>query len=490
MKINVTASGNFNNKKTWSGVKKHMEHDLNLNHKNKYLNTEESKRLRQFNRHENLINFDDFTKEKFQPYISEHDTNEKHKNKKYNSVDEFLEQKSRIGKSGKTYPVQLFVEKFSDMETFSNVYKQTNNNLKNATINGRPLTDNERDFYANKIFADGLTEYAQGFNRRNPNLKMFEYYIHMDEKGAPHLHAPVMPYTDMGRTNKGLLKQPSTSLNRALSEQYRTNSKLKTNKQRLSEFRRQEDFTLVSCVNDTYEKIFHERPFELVRKTDEKQVETGINHDEYVAKQKAKEHDKQLKLSISNNEKVLNNQKSSITENQELLLKQQKTLKEQEKAKTFNQLKIDEQEKTKKSNQVKLNEQEKEISTNQTRLEILRTNEQKLINSFHENSKKIKKYFSKITVAIVKRIKAMGYAKYDNLQENQEMVNNVKDIPDILRDTADSIEDSVTMVDEYNHKMNDYIRTASEAQKTSSKPLIKETSENTHVTEKDDDLEL
>lgn len=489
MKINVTASGNLDNKKTWSGVKKHMEHDSNLNHKNKYLNTEESKRLRQFNRHEILINFNDFTKEKFQPYISEHDEHEKHKNKKYNSVDEFLKQKSRIGKSGKTYPVQLFVEKFSDMETFSNVYKQTNDNLKNATINGRPLTDNERDFYANKIFADGITEYAQGFNRRNPNLKMFEYYIHMDEKGAPHLHAPVMPYTGMGRTNKGLLKQPSTSLNRALSEQYRTNSKLKTNKQRLSEFRRQEDSTLVSCVNDTYEKIFHERPFELVRKTDEKQVETGINHDEYIAKQKAKEHDKQLKLSISNNEKVLNNQKSSITENQELLLKQQKTLKEQEKAKTFNQLKIDEQEKTKKSNQVKLNEQEKEISTNQTRLEILHTNEQKLINSFHENSKKIKKYFSKITVAIVKRIKAMGYAEFDNLQENQEMVNNVKDVPDILRETADSIEDSVTMVNEYNHKMDDYIR-ASEAQKTSSKPLAKETGKNTHVTEKDDDLEL
>ena len=454
MKINVTASGNFDNKKTWSGVKKHMEHDLNLNHKNKYLNTEESKRLRQFNRHENLINFNDFTKEKFQPYISEHNKNEKHKNKKYNSVDEFLEQKSRIGKSGKTYPVQLFVEKFSDMETFLNVYKQTNSNLKKATINGRPLTDNERDFYANKIFADGLTEYARGFNKRNPNLKMFEYYVHMDEKGAPHLHAPVMPFTDMGKTNKGLIKQPSTSLNRALKEQYKSNSKLKTNQQRLSEFRKQEDSTLVSCVNDKYESIFHERPFELVRKTDVKQVETGINHDEYIARQQAEERNRQLQISISNNEEIL-----------------------------------DKQEKAKKANQDKLDKQDKTIAEKQAKIDVLKTTEQKFVKNYNKQAKKIKNFLSKITGAVTKRIKAMGFAEYDNLQENQEMVNNVKDIPDILRDTADSIEDSVTMVNEYNHKMDDYIR-ASEAQKTSSKPLAKETGKNTHVTEKDDDLEL
>lgn len=455
MKINVTASGNFDNKKTWSGVKKHMEHDSNLNHKNKYLNTEESKRLRQFNRHENLINFDNFTKEKFQPYISEHDKNEKHKNKKYNSVDEFLERKSRIGKSGKTYPVQLFVEKFSDMETFSNVYKQTNNNLKNATINGRPLTDNERDFYANKIFADGLTEYAQGFNRRNPNLKMFEYYIHMDEKGAPHLHAPVMPFTDMGKTDKGLIKQPSTSLNRALKEQYKSNSKLKTNQQRLSEFRKQEDSTLVNCVNSMYESIFHERPFGLVRKTDVKQVETGINHDEYIARQQAEERNRQLQISISNNEKIL-----------------------------------DEQKKSKKANQDKLDEQTKTIAKKQAKINVLKTTEQKFVENYNKQTKKIVKFLSKITGAVTKRIKAMGFADYSTPKENQKIINDIKGVPNTLRDVADNIEETLTMVENYNQEMNDYVRKTSEAQKTSSKPISKETGKNTHVTEKDDGIEL
>lgn len=455
MKINVTASGNFDNKKTWSGVKKHMEHDPNLNHKNKYLNTDESKRLRKFNRHETLIDFDDFSKENFQPYISEHDEHEKHKNKKYNSVDKFLEQKSRTSKNGKTYPVQLFVEKFSDMETFSDVYKQTNSRLKNATINGRPLTDDEREFYANKVFADGLTEYARGFNKRNPNLKMFEYYVHMDEKGAPHLHAPVMPFTDMGKTNKGLIKQPSTSLNRALREQYKTNSKLKTNQQRLSEFRKQEDSTLVSCVNDKYESIFHERPFELVRKTNVKQVETGINHDEYIARQQAEERNRQLRISISDNEKIL-----------------------------------DKQEKIKKANQDKLNEQAKIIANKQAKINVLKTTEQKFVESYNEQTKKIKNFFSKITVAVVKRIKGMGFASYSNPKENQKIINDVKDVPNTLRNVADNIEETLTMVEDYNQEMNDYVRKASEAQKTASKQFSNETGKNTHVTEKDDSLGL
>lgn len=455
MRINVTASGNFDNKKTWSGVKKHMKHDPNLNHKNKYLNTNESKRLRKFNQHETLIDFEDFIKEKFQPYITEHDRNEKHKNKKYNSVSKFLEQKSRTSKNGKTYPVQLFVEKFSDMETFSNVYKQTNNNLKNATINGRPLTDDEREFYANKIFADGLTEYAQGFNKRNPNLKMFEYYIHMDEKGAPHLHAPVMPFTDMGKTNKGLIKQPSTSLNRALKEQYKSNSKLKTNQQRLSEFRKQEDSTLVDCINDKYESIFHERPFELVRKTDAKQVETGINHDEYIARQQAEERNRQLQINISNNEKILDKQKKS-----------------------------------KKANQDKLDEQTKTIAKKQAKINVLKTTEHIFVENYNKQTKKIVKFLSKITGAVTKRIKAMGFASYSNPEENQKIINDVKDIPGVLRDVADNIEETLTMVEDYNQEMSDYVKKASEAKKTASKPLIKEIGKNTHVAEKDDGIEL
>ncbi len=43
--ILTTASGNFDNKKSWNGIKKHLEHDPNITHKNKFLNTDESKQL-------------------------------------------------------------------------------------------------------------------------------------------------------------------------------------------------------------------------------------------------------------------------------------------------------------------------------------------------------------------------------------------------------------------------------------------------------------
>lgn len=60
MTIYVTASGNFDNKKSWSGLKKHLKHDEAVHHKNKYLELDQSKLDRKFNQHLVLENFDDF----------------------------------------------------------------------------------------------------------------------------------------------------------------------------------------------------------------------------------------------------------------------------------------------------------------------------------------------------------------------------------------------------------------------------------------------
>ena len=39
-----------------------------------------------------------------------------------------------------------------------------------------------------------LDEYMQGFQRRNPTLRVFSAHLHMDE-ATPHLHIDFIPYT-------------------------------------------------------------------------------------------------------------------------------------------------------------------------------------------------------------------------------------------------------------------------------------------------------
>jgi hypothetical protein len=70
-----------------------------------------------------------------------------------------------------------------------------------------------------------LDEYVRGFKSRNPNLKIFQAIMHLDE-ASPHLHINFIPFYTQGRKN-GLSK--GVSLKAALSEQGFTNSSKKQN---------------------------------------------------------------------------------------------------------------------------------------------------------------------------------------------------------------------------------------------------------------------
>ncbi|MCI6904239.1 plasmid recombination protein [Streptococcus alactolyticus] len=54
-----------------------------------------------------------------------------------------------------------------------------------------------------------LAKYAQDFEKRHPHFRVYNAVVHLDEKGAPHLHLNVVPIAD-GYKN-GLSKQPSFS---------------------------------------------------------------------------------------------------------------------------------------------------------------------------------------------------------------------------------------------------------------------------------------
>lgn len=296
--MKTTASGNFSNKKSWSGLKKHMEHDPEINHSNSYLNSTESKNLRKYNRHQVLVNYSRWTEQKFGSFVKEHDQKMKDQKRKFGSVARFLKVDGS-GKKRTLQPALTYIEKLSNEEDWKQFKSTLEKKLQSykwtsGPKKGQHLTPSEARETALNTVSKGFEVYANGFNKRNPNLHMLEYYVHMDEEGTPHLHSQVMPFTDMGKTKKGNLKKPSWSLNTALARQYNSPRK---NKENLSKFRQQEDQALIDSMNQTLEKTLGiKQAFQLVRKTDsDKALQTGVDHEVYKARAKAIEQQEKQK---------------------------------------------------------------------------------------------------------------------------------------------------------------------------------------------------
>lgn len=442
--IKVTASGNFENKKSWTGIKKHLEHDAKINHKNDYLNTAESKKLRQYNQHKILINYDDFVHSAFGSYVEEHDAGLKDKKHAYGSVDRFLKVDS-TGKQRKLQPAQAYVEKFADEENYQKILQQLGKALMKMQYPGQntTLTQEQAHDEALKAVANGLENYADGFNDRNPNLKMFEYYTHLDEKGAPHLHAHVMPfYQAQGKTKAGKTKKPSWSLNKALQAQYGGTSK--DNKQRLSRFRKQEDEALISSMNSTLGRYLGQNKIKLFRKTDNKEVATGLNHDEYIAKI---QNDAALDVQIKNKQNTLDQQNTDIDQNNIVLSAQKNTLK-------ANDNELEKQAEEIAKNDDSLNKQKTEIASNG---KIISNQEKQLIEQdkklalYREKYKRLKQEFFKIisefSKLMINRVKKVLTQVVD-----EKIANDLKleELPDDLRlianETESALNDSKTIL--------------------------------------------
>lgn len=101
-------------------------------------------------------------------------------------------------------------------------------------------TMNEREIHSKiqRGLSNGLASYAKGFNKRNKYLTMTEYRTNVDEAGAPHVRAQVIP---RGHTKTG---KASSSLNRALCEQFNTDD----NREAMRQWRAEEDKAIVTNV--------------------------------------------------------------------------------------------------------------------------------------------------------------------------------------------------------------------------------------------------
>ncbi|MHA8263694.1 hypothetical protein ACYATO_08410 [Lactobacillaceae bacterium Melli_B3] len=231
MTLNATGTINISKNYNWGAIKKHAEHDPNINHSNKDIEFENTK----YNSQGQLLNYDELMTARYSDYVKEHDEKmikSRHKKDVYGTVDNYL---SKM----KNQPYMTMVATFGDMKLKDKVYSITNS--KDSVL---------------KDYNDALVDYISGFNERNSELKITEYVTNVDEKGAPHIHAQIVP---MGRTKKG---NPSTSLTSALNIQYGT----KDSREALRMFRAQEDQEVINSFNRFFGyPESNEKAFSLIR---------------------------------------------------------------------------------------------------------------------------------------------------------------------------------------------------------------------------------
>lgn len=429
----TTSNGSFETNKKWDGIQKHLEHDENVNHENKYLNTEESKRLRKYNEIVELVNFDDWTEKHFKDYVFEHDKKNLDKSRfVFGSVKNFL----KVDTSGKTRKKsldKLYLMKFSNEEDYQKLFKKVKQSFKDE----KHLDDEQADEQANLLFRASLENYVNSFNQRNTNIIVFKYAVHMDEEGAPHLHMRTMPYVP-AKTPTG---KPKWSINSALRKQYG----LTDTRKNMKKFREQEDTSMIDCVNEEIEKQLPELAKNLHLKLTRKESTESVTHEVY----REREHLKDVQKQVEIEQKKLEETKKKNEE----LDKREKSLDERENSlnQRENDLTVNEEKFTRKNNS--LQEHIQRYNS------IVATSKQQFKNKNEEINKKNETVNNKISelnqqINEVKSLKQRLQERFDKFEKKTK--NVVRNWRNFAIDLATQVYNKVTpYIDDFALKHND-----------------------------------
>ena len=113
-----------------------------------------------------------------------------------NSIKEFDEKQKRSDR--KIGSVENYMTKIRTSKNGEKLFKELIIQIGDKT---NSLVGSEGGLKAQKV----LEEYAKGFQKRNPNLRVFSSHLHLDES-TPHLHIDFVP---VGEYEKGLKKRNS-----------------------------------------------------------------------------------------------------------------------------------------------------------------------------------------------------------------------------------------------------------------------------------------
>ena len=132
-----------------------------------------------------------------------------------------------------------------------------------------------------------LADYMNDFQKRNPNLYVFNAVMHLDE-ASPHLHIDFIPYYTKGRTN-GLSK--GVSMKAALNEQGFKGDNKRNN--HLIAWERSERKALEAIINtynfereDMNAKYKHLPVEEFKIREDEKKIRDALKQNHFISSEK------------------------------------------------------------------------------------------------------------------------------------------------------------------------------------------------------------
>ena len=391
----TTSNGSFETNKKWSGIQKHLEHDENVKHKNKYLETEESKRLRKYNKTVKLVDFDDWTEKHFKDYVFEHDKKNLDKSRfVFGSVKNFL----RVDTSGKTRKKsldKLYLMKFSNEEDYQKLFKKVKQSFKDE----KHLDDEKSEEKAILLFRTSLENYARGFNKRNSNIVAFQGTIHMDEEGAPHIHLRTMPYVPPKKPTE----KPKWSINQSLRVQFKQTDTRKN----MKKFREQEDTSMIDCVNEEIEKQLPELSKNLHLKLIRKESTESVSHEIYLER----EHLKDVQRQVEIEQKKLEETKKKNEE----LDKREKSLDERENS---------------------LNQRENDLTVNEERFTRKNNSLQEHIQRYNSIVATSKQQFKDKNEEINKKNETVD----NKINELNQQINEVKSLKQRLQERFDKFE--------------------------------------------------
>lgn len=400
--MKVTASINFEHKKTWNGIRKHLDHDPNVDHKNKFLNTEESKQRRKLNQWVKFYDFDDLIEDKFSDYIATQNKKNMDKGRLercWHSIHDF-ETKSASGTARTKTLDKLAVFTFSNEDDFDNKIFEP---MVKAYASKYPnKSDREIDDKIRGCISHGLIRYTKGFNKRNPNLIMIECVTHMDEKGSPHVHARVLPYVPSKIKNG----KPKWSVNNALRQQFGH----RDTRGNMKDFRDKEDRAILQAINKQIQielpEIAKDYQFDLVRLHP---AVKGLEHDEYKAIKQREDIKKNnqrlveqqnklnsLKKQIKDATADLKNQQDEIRKVQQKQAERAKKLDKRENKLNDRELELDARTNKVVKREKQVSQQEQQVNERAQQVDSMYIELQSVLKQLKEYQDKTKEYMKKL----------------------------------------------------------------------------------------------
>ena len=268
--MKVTSTINFSKSVNgWSGIKKHVEHDLNIEHSNKDI----LKNLTQYNVNGRVFSQDEIDQRMenfFGNYVKNHDQNaikSRHPERVFGSVKKFLKSKKKI----------TVVATVGDMENRNQLIEQLcpKGSYESIDIPSSPdgktlvITDSKiaKKFYG--VYERAMTEFVStNYKMNGTNLFNYlvpgAYSVHVDEAGAPHIHYELYA---TGKTRGGRV---SNSLNQTLVNLYErvTGAENVSGREALKWYRLRFDRQMARLLDQEFKKEYPDKfkGFEFYRK--------------------------------------------------------------------------------------------------------------------------------------------------------------------------------------------------------------------------------